>query len=185
MLAQGDPGRGGLAAEPPKNDLHRAGVLAEDVVVEPLGELERGAGVRETARETHRPGEPAVDGRLERGPCRRLAERLFEQRDRTVGALQLGEEDERVGAQSAQRRIVQQLGGDRPRARPLARVAMRMGCRQRTAMTLAVRGRRGQPHGVLRELGGDRRRAAPAGEGCGVVEEPATSASGVSFDSAR
>ena len=55
----------------------------------------------EPVREARGPREPAVDHRRSAGRERLLAQRLLEQRGRTVEALELGEEDERLGAQRA------------------------------------------------------------------------------------
>ena len=91
--------------------------------------------------EARRPREPAVDDRLERRARRRLAQRFLEQRDGAVDALELGEQDERLGAQRADLRLGQQVGRDRPRARPLAGRLMRASCGERSAVALVARGR--------------------------------------------
>ena len=109
---------------------------------------------------------------LSAGPRRRLAQRFLEQRDRTVDALELGEEDEGLGAQRADLRLGQQLGRDRPRARPLPGRLMRPGRRQRPATALVARVRRRQPERLLGELGRDGRRAAIGRQRRGVVERP-------------
>ena len=145
-----------------------------DVVVELVGELERGARVLERRREplpeACRPGEAAVDARLERRLRRRLAQRLLEQRDGAVDALELGEEDESLGAQRADLGLGQQVGRDRAGARPLPGGVMRTRRGERSPMALVARLRRRQPERLLGELGRDRRRAAIGREPRGVVE---------------
>ncbi len=90
--------------------------------------------------------------------------------DGTVDALELGEEDERLGAQRADLRLGQQVGRDRPRARPLAGGLMRTSRGQRSTMALVALVRRRQPERLLGELGRDGRRAAIGRQPRGVVE---------------
>ena len=104
------------------------------------------------------------------GRERRLAQGLLEQRDGAIDALELGEEDERLGAQRADLRLGQQVGRDRPGARPLPGGVMRTSRGERAAMALVARVRRRQPERLLGELGRDRRRAAIGGQPRGVVE---------------
>ena len=54
-----------LAVEPAEDGLHGAGTGLEHVVAELFGELQRPRGVVDTRPEACRPGEPAVDRRLE------------------------------------------------------------------------------------------------------------------------
>ena len=146
----------------------------ERVVVELVGELERRARVLERSDEAlpeaRRPREPAVDDRLERRARGRLAQGLLEQRGGTIGALELGEEDEGLGAQRADLRLGQQVGRDRPGARPLPGGLMRAGRGQRPTMALVALVRRRQPERLLGELGRDGRRAAIGRQPRGVVE---------------
>ena len=64
--------------------------------------------------EARRPREAAVDGRLKRGRDGGLPQRFFEQRDGAVDALELGEQDERLGTQRADPGLRQQIRRDRP-----------------------------------------------------------------------
>ena len=99
--------------EPAEDRLHDPRARAEDVVVELLGELERGARVVEPPVEARRPRKATVDVRLKRRARRRLAERLFEQATARVDALELGEQDEPLGARSGRVGLGEQLGCDR------------------------------------------------------------------------
>ena len=111
-----------------------------------------------------------MDDRLERGAGGRLAQGFFEQRDGAVGALDLGEQDERFGAQRADLRLGQQVRRDHVRARPLPGRLMRAGRSQRSPTALLRPVRRRQPDGLLGELGADRRRTAIRRQSRGVVE---------------
>ena len=75
------------------------------VVVEIVGQVERGTSVLERSDkallEARRPRETAVSGRLQRRLLGRLAQGFLEQRNGTVESLELGEEDERLGAERA------------------------------------------------------------------------------------
>jgi hypothetical protein len=85
--------RVGLAGEPAEYSLHRACASAERVVVDVVCKLECCAGVPNTV-EALSPREPTVNGRLQRRARPRLAQRLLEQDDRTIVALELCEEEE-------------------------------------------------------------------------------------------
>ena len=111
-----------------------------------------------------------MDERLQRRPRGRLAQGLLEQLGRAVDALELGEKHERLGAQRADLRLGQQVGRDRPGARPLAGGLVRPSGRQRPPMALVVRVRRRQPERLLGELGRDGRRAAIGRQPRGLVE---------------
>ena len=111
-----------------------------------------------------------MDGRLKCRARGRLAQCLLEQRDGAVGALELGKEDQSLGAQRADFRLGQQVGRDRPGARPLPGGVLRTSCSQRSAMTLVARVLRRQPERVLRELGGDGRRTAIGRQSRRIVE---------------
>ena len=163
-----------VAGEPAEDRLHRSSARSEHVVVEAIGELERCTGMLERSHvalpEACRPREPTVDDRLKRRARGRLAQGFLEQRDGTVDALELGEEDESLGAQRADFRLGQQVGRDRPGARPLPGSVMRTSRSQRAPMALVAHVQRRQPERLLGELGRDGRRAAIAGQSRGVVE---------------
>ena len=116
---------------------------AKRVVVEVVGELERRARMlerrSETVPEARRPREPAVD-RPTGAPARDAASRRASSSSAaaTIDALELGEEDERLGARRADLRLGQQVGRDRAGARPLARGLVRTSRGQRPAMTLVA-----------------------------------------------
>ena len=101
-----------------------------------------------------------MDARLKRRLRRRLAQGFLEQRNGEVVVLELGEEEEGLGAQRAALRLGQQLGRDRPRACPLPGGEMRTSCSERSPVALVARVRRRQPERLLGELGRERRRAA-------------------------
>ena len=94
------PGCFRVAGEPAEDGLHRAGLSSQLVVVELVGELERPTCMVEP-RLGARPREPAVDDRLKRWARSRLAQRFLEQWDGTTFALELGKEDESLGAPGA------------------------------------------------------------------------------------
>ena len=138
-----DAGASRVADEPAEErPEHRRARDSQRVVVELVGELERRTCVLERSDEAlpeaGRPRESAVDDRLERRARRRLAKRLLEQRDGTVEALELGEEDERLGAQRPDVCLGQQVGRDRPGARPLAGGVMGASCRERATVALVA-----------------------------------------------
>ena len=129
---------------------------AKRVVVELIGEVDRHTRMalspRHPLREAPEITEPPVQQRLERSvPCR-VFERLFEERDRALRSLQLGEEDERLGARCTRRVVSQELEGDRPGTSSLSRseVGTRGGERAPVTVLRRARGRRAQ--GVLPEL---------------------------------
>ena len=115
-------------------------------------------------RETSRPRQPALDRRLQGRARRRLVERFLEQRDGAVEALELGEEEEHVGPHRAEPAVLEQLAGNRPRARPLPAGAMGASRGQRPPVALADLVRRRQPQRRLGQLGRARRGAATAGD---------------------
>ena len=119
--------------------------------------LERAHVARPEAR---RPRQPAVDLRPERRQRRRFAQRLLEQRNRTVDALELGEQEQRIGPQRRVRRLRQHVRHHRARARPLTGGALRVGRREPTTETVGAALRRRQPKGLFGELGRSERRAA-------------------------
>ena len=115
-----------VAPKPAEDRLHRPGAAPEHVVVEAFCQLERGSGVVEPCPEASCPRQPRVNDRLQRRTRGRLAQGLLEELGRTVNAFQLGQEDQRLGAPRADLRLAQQLGRDRPGARPLAGELMRV-----------------------------------------------------------
>ena len=121
----GSGGASCVADHPAEDRLHRLGARPKDVVVELVGELERHPGVLErpyvALPEARCPREPAMDDRLKRRTRACLLESLLEQGDRAIDALELGEEDERLGAQRPDLGLGQQVGRDRPRPRPFTR----------------------------------------------------------------
>src|SRR5439155_11213067 len=145
------------------------------VVVEILGELERCTRVLERSHvpfpEPSHPCESAVDDRLKRRARGRLAKGFLEQRDGTVDALELGKEDESLGAQRARSCLCEEIGDDAPGERPLARGTVSARRSDRSTTTVAVRVRRRQPERVLGELGGDGRGAATCRQRRSVVED--------------
>ena len=120
--------------------------------------------------EAGRPREPALDDGLQRRPRRRLAQGLLEQHDGLVEALELGEEQESLGAQRADVAFRQQVGRDRPGARPFSGRAMRTSCSQGATTAIVVLVRRRQPKRLLGELGSDGRCAALGRERGGILE---------------
>ena len=161
---------------------------AEDVVVETVGKLECDTGALERRREplpeAFRPGEADMDDRLERRVRGRLAQRFREDRNGKVVVLELGEEEEGLGAQRAGLRLGQQIGRNRSRARPLPGSEMRTGRSERSTMPVVARIGRRQPERLLGELCRDGRRAAIGCKTAASSSTAATSASGVSVDSA-
>src|SRR5438067_318775 len=101
----------------------------EDVIVEPIGKLEGNMHAlkrrRESLPEAFRPGEADADARLKPRMRRRFAEGFRKNWDREVVVLELGEDEEGLGAQRPALRLGQQLVPDRPGARPLPRSEMR------------------------------------------------------------
>ena len=89
--------------------MHHLGLLSKYVVVDVLGERERCTSVLERSHvpvpEAGRPRESTVDDRLKRRARGGLAQGVLEQRDGTVDALQLGQEDESLGAHRADFRL--------------------------------------------------------------------------------
>ena len=144
------------------------------MVVELVGELEGHPGVLERPHvalpEACGPRETAVDDRLKRRTRACLLESLLEQGDRMVDGLELGEENESLGAQRPDLGLTEQVGRDRPGPRPFTRSMMRTSCGQSAPLTLRAGARRRQPERLLGELGGDRGRAAIHGEPRGFVE---------------
>ena len=149
-------------------------VDAERVVGEIVGDRERCAGVlqgsHEPLRETGRPREAAQDDGLQSRPRRRLAQGLLEQHDAPVEALEFGEEQESLGAQRADVAFRQQVGCDRPGARPFPSRALRTSCSQRAMTAIVALVRRRQPDSLLGELRRGGRRAALGRERRGILE---------------
>ena len=155
--------RGAVADDPAEDRPYHPCTRAKPVVVERVREFERDARVLERMHvplaETRRPRQPAVDLRLEAGPRGRLPQRLLQQRDSTLDALELSQQHERIGAHRAVLRLVQQLERNRARPRPLACNMLGTGRGQRAPSALvALLGRR-QPERLLGELRRDRGRA--------------------------
>ena len=111
-----------------------------------------------------------MNDRLERRPRGGLAQRFLEQRGGTIDALELGEEDQHLGAHRADFLLGQQVACDRPGARPLAGGLMRNRGRERSTMPLGPGVERRQPQRLLGQLGRDGRDAAVGRELGGVVE---------------
>ena len=175
-------GRVAVADDPAENRLHDAGARSEHVVVEPVGELERRPRVLERAdvalrkrvaqasrqwisawsAETRRPPRPA--------PPRAAGRR--------ADALELGQEDESVGAQRAVLRHAPGASSAIVRARVHSPAACSAGAAVRAGADAIAALRRGQPERLLGELGRNRRRAALGRRRHGGVELGATSASG-------
>ena len=128
-----------------------------------VGELERGARRRErtveSAPEALGPGEADRNPGLEPLVRRCVAERFLEHGDGQVVVLEIGEQQEGLGAERPLVDLGEQVGGDRPRARPLSGREVCARSRQRPRVELvAQRGRR-QSERLFGEL---RRRPAPA-----------------------
>ena len=98
--------------------------------------------------------------RLQRSVPGRVVERLFEERDRALRSLELGQEDERLGARCTRRRVSQELERDGPRTSSLSRgeVGTCGGERASVAILACAGGRRTQS--VLPQLRCDDRSAA-------------------------
>ena len=150
----------GRAVEPPEDGLDRAGSSPERLVAEPVGELERGGRMIAVGPEAARPRQPAMDDRLKRGARVGLTQSFLEQLHRPVGALELGQEHQSLGTPHAALCLVQQAGGDRRRACPLARVRVCARCGQRPPAPIFRCLRRRQAEGVLVELRCERRETA-------------------------
>ena len=111
-----------------------------------------------------------MDDRLQRRARGPLAQRCLEQRGPAIAALELGEQDKRLGAYRADFHLGQQVGRNRSGAHPLAGSLMRTSRGQRSTMALAVLVRRRQPKRVLAELGGGDRSALKARSRRGLLE---------------
>ena len=168
---------------------HRERLDPSSVVVLRIGQRQGGARVVErrdaAAPEARRPRQPALHDRPQPRRRGRLRQGFLEQRDGTIAALELGEEDESLGPQRADLRLGEQVDRDRAGARPLAGGLMRASRGQRPAMALV-----GAPGGVSRSAcsassaataGAPRSAASLAASS----SAPATPASGVSVESAR
>ena len=100
-----------------------------DVIVETVGKVQGTTHAlerrRESLPEAFRPGEVNADARLRRRTRRCFAQRLRKNRDGEVVVLELGEENEGLGARGPALRLGQKLVPDRPGARrsPAARWA--------------------------------------------------------------
>ena len=107
-----------------------------------LGELERRARVLErctTLPEAGRPREPAVDDRLERRARGRLAQRFLEQRERARSTLSSSARRTSASARNAPIfRLGQQVGRNRPGARPLPGGVVRASRSERPTMAVAA-----------------------------------------------
>ena len=140
----------------------------------------------EPLREAGRPREAALDDGLQSRPRLRLAQGLLEQHDGLVEALELGEEQESLGAQRADVAIRQKVGCDRPGARPFPSRALRTSCSQGATTAIVALVRRRQPNRLLGELRRGGRCAALGRERLRHVSSTAAAgASGASLESAR
>ncbi len=72
-------------------------------------------------REPAEDGQPPMQRPLQRSVPRRVSERLFEERDRALRSLELGQEDERLGARCTYGHVSQELQRDGPRTSSLSR----------------------------------------------------------------
>jgi hypothetical protein len=95
---------------------------------------------------------------------------LLEQRDGAVETLELGEEEESIGALGAHVALLEELAHDRARARPLACGVMRMARSERSTVPIFTPIRRRQPEGAVGELGRESGRAALGRDLRGIVE---------------
>ena len=168
-------GASGSPIAQPRNVDDGERVDAERVVVEIVGELECRAGVLERSHEAlleaRRPRQAALDHGLQGRPRRRLAQGLLEQCDGPVEPLELGEEDERLGAQRPEVRLGQRGRSrsswrasilrlrDAPEPLPALDAGVR---RRRSAASAAAPARRARPQRRLRRAGprASRRRRA-------------------------
>ncbi|HEX7172327.1 MAG TPA: hypothetical protein VF365_06960 [Candidatus Limnocylindria bacterium] len=150
--------------EPADDRPHQLGTISKHGVIEVVGEVERRAGVLERLHipipEARRPGQTAVDERLERWSRDRFVQGRLEQRRGTIDALELGQENENFRAQQAVVGLREQIGRDRSGARPFTGRVLRASCGQRSTMAIAARIRRRQPKRLLGKLRRDRRGAA-------------------------
>ena len=150
-------------------------VEPEGVIVETVSKLEGNTHVLERGRESlpepFRPGEASADTRLKRRMRRCFAQGLRKNRNGEVVVLELGEKKEGLRTQWADLGLVEQLGRDRARARPLPGSEMGTSGCQRSTVVFLARFERREPKGVLGELGRGRRRAAVGRDHGGIVED--------------
>ena len=129
---------------------------AQGVVADAVGEFERGARRRErtveSASEALGPGEADRNPGLE--PLVRccVAERFLEHGDGQVVVLEVGEQQERLGTERPLVDFGEQVGGDRPSARPLSGREVRARGRQRPRAALVAQHGRCQPQRLFGEL---------------------------------
>jgi hypothetical protein len=150
--------------DPADDRLHQLGTISKHGVTEVVCELERRARVLEGPHipvpEARRPGQTAVDERLERWSRDRFVQGLLEQHRGAIDALELGQEHENFRAHQAVVGLREQIGRDRSGARPFTGPVMRASCGERSTIALAERIRGRQPKGLLGKLRRDRRDAA-------------------------
>jgi hypothetical protein len=143
-------------------------------MVETVGKLEGNTHAlerrRESLPEAFRPGEAEADARLKLRIRRRVAEGFRKNWDREVVVLELGEEEQGLGAQGPALRLGQQLVPDRPGARPLPRSEMRTSRGEPPPVALVAIVRRGQAERVLGEFGRESRCATIGREPRSVAE---------------
>ena len=158
-----------FAGEPTEDGLHRAGLSSQR-------SSSSSSASSSAPRAWSNPGLELAHAsrqwmtRLKRRTRSRLAQGFLEQRDGTTVALELGKEDESLGAQGASSYLREEIGED-----TFARASTRPRCAERAPQRALddagrVGVRRRQPKRVLGELGGGDRRPAGAGEGRGVLE---------------
>ena len=137
--------RFGVADEAGKRDDVDERLEAQGVVADAVGELERGTRRRErtveSAPEALGPAEADGDPCLEPLVRRCVAERFLEHGDGQVIVLEVGEQQEGLGAERPLFDLGEQVGGDRRRARPLSgREVGTRGC-QRPRVALVAQAR--------------------------------------------
>ena len=148
--------RFGVAHEAGKRVDVQKRLEAQGVVADAVGELERSTRRRErtveSASEALGPAEADGDPCLEPLVRRCVAERFLEHGDGQVVVLEVGEQEERLGAERPLVDLGEQVGGDRPRARPLSGREVGARGRQRPRMALVAQPGRRQPQCLFGEL---------------------------------
>ncbi len=168
-------GRLGVAHDSAEHVEAHERLEAEDIVVEVVGNFQYGTrtieGGWEAFPEALCPAEADLDERLERRVCRGIAQGFLEDRDGKIVMLELGEEEERLGAERAGLSLGQQVGRDRSRTGPLPGNEMGTGSGERAPAALVTLDRRRQAKRLLGELGHYRRLAAIRCQRGGVIEQ--------------